>query len=84
MYDIKEFELVNSYSSIWDTQIKGGDIATLYNSKVTVRPKNEVSFEFMRDLLTEICEKYKTHVPIVHQTPESDLIIEIIITDLHL
>lgn len=39
-YNPHEFELVNSTSNYWDSNQGGGDILTLYQSKITVKPKN--------------------------------------------
>ena len=38
-YDSSLWDIVNAKSSIWDTQVKGGIVKTLYSSQIAVKPK---------------------------------------------
>lgn len=49
-YDIKEFELVNSKNSMWHQNSNCNGLKTLYCSKITVRPRNEISIESVQEI----------------------------------
>lgn len=53
-YDIKEFELVNSKNSMWHQNSKTDGLKTLYCSKITVRPRNEISMETVQEIFDKL------------------------------
>lgn len=53
-YDIKEFELVNSKNSMWHQNSKTDGLKTLYCSKITVRPRNEISMEAVQEIFDKL------------------------------
>lgn len=53
-YDIKEFELINSKNSMWHQNSKTDGLKTLYCSKITVRPRNEISMEAVQEIFDKL------------------------------
>ena len=53
-YDIEEFELVNSKNSMWHQRSNTNGLSTLYCSKITVRPRNEISLETVKKIFDEL------------------------------
>ena len=55
-YNPNEFELVNSTSNYWDSNAGGGNVITLYQSKITVKSKgNKLDYhDFIKELTKNI------------------------------
>ena len=84
-FDVEVWEIVTAKNSIWQAHCKGGSTKTLYSSKITVKPKkNEVNYEFVRDLLIENCQKHQKIEPVELKIKQTDQILEVNISDLHL
>ena len=86
-YNISDWELINSKSSIWETQIKGGSLETLYASKITVKPKTML-IDTM-DVVNHFKDFDRTYKPSIigrnfSKDAKGKYLLEIIPTDLHL
>ena len=53
-YDIEDFELVNSKNSMWHQRSNTDGLSTLYCSKITVRPRTEISLETVKRVFDEL------------------------------
>lgn len=53
-YNIEEFELVNSKNSMWHQRSNSNGLTTLYCSKITVRPRKEISLETVQRVFDEL------------------------------
>ena len=53
-YDIEEFELVNSKNSMWHQKSNTDGLSTLYCSKITVRPRKEITLETVKRVFDEL------------------------------
>lgn len=57
-FDTNEFELVSATNNLWDSQTSEGDVLTLYQSKITVKPRVE-SKELSREDILELLKELK-------------------------
>lgn len=80
-YKVGEWELVNAKSSIWNTQRKGGEIADLYSSKITVKPVNGICMDKLQKHFKNF--KPKGYKPVI-ASPSGNKMLEVPIVDLHL
>ena len=53
-YDPEEFELVNSKNSMWHQRSNIDGLSTLYCSKITVRPRTEISLDTIQRIFNEL------------------------------
>ena len=53
-YDIEQFELVNSKNSMWHQNSNKSGLTTLYCSKITVRPRSEISMETVQRVFDKL------------------------------
>ena len=53
-YDIEQFELVNSKNSMWHQNSNKSGLKTLYCSKITVRPRSEISMETVQRVFDKL------------------------------
>ena len=53
-YNIEEFELINSKNSMWHQKSNKDGLTTLYCSKVTVRPRTEISIETVQNIFNNL------------------------------
>jgi hypothetical protein len=85
-YDPEVWELMSARNNIWNSYSKQDGIMTLYSSKITVRPKKEedVSFEDMRGLYTEMMDDYQRPVYTPSHYSINGKLLELNIADLHL
>jgi len=58
-YNPEEWDLTGSRNSIWNAQIKGGGVKTLYASKVSAKPKLDSEFT-----IKDLAEKVATAKPL--------------------
>lgn len=58
-YDSKKFELISSKNSMWHQNSNVNGLSTLYCSKITVKPKTEISIEEVKDIFEEMKREYK-------------------------
>lgn len=56
-FDTNEFELVTSTNNLWDSQTSEGEILTLYQSKITVKPRVD-SKELNREDIIELAKEF--------------------------
>lgn len=56
-YDIEEFELVSSKNSMWHQRSNINGLSTLYCSKITVRPRSEISLETAQKVFDKLSRK---------------------------
>ena len=81
-----EWKVVSFTSNAWQSQVKDGNKMTLWQSKITVRPKSEKEITFAD--VDNYFDNKKLNEPIV-ELPESELfddsgcVLEICIPDLH-
>jgi len=78
-----EWEIISARNSIYDMQLKGGAVETLYASKVTVKPISGIT---EKDTLKHFIEKAERYSPVKPRTVQhsSDNILVINIVDLHI
>lgn len=84
-FDTKEFELVNATNNLWDSQVKGGDFITLYQSKITVRPRSE-SKELSKEDIIEIYNDLKPlnfNIKLI-EVEDKEYALEIDFADIHI
>lgn len=77
-YDPEEWSLTGSRNSIWNAQIKGGGVKTLYASKISAKPRTEFN---QHDFLKALNKKIKPVKVTKGNTGLNNLIIPL--TDLH-
>lgn len=53
-YNVEEFELVNSKNSMWHQKSNKDGLTTLYCSKITVRPRTEISIETVQNIFNNL------------------------------
>ena len=53
-YDIEQFELVNSKNSMWHQNSNKSGLKTLYCSKITVRPRDEISMKTVQRVFDKL------------------------------
>ena len=53
-YNVEEFELVNSKNSMWHQKSNKDGLTTLYCSKITVRPRTEISIETVQNVFNNL------------------------------
>jgi len=84
-YDPKKWIISSTTNSEWEIQRKGGDIETLYASKITVKPRVEEKTPV--ELYEELLKLPTNHIPTkytsVDPTKERNLL-EITLQDLHI
>lgn len=56
-YDIEEWELINSKNSMWHQNSNQDGLKTLYCSKITVKPRSEISLESVEKIFERMSEK---------------------------
>lgn len=59
-FDPFEFELVSATNNFWDSQTSEGEVLTLYQSKIVVKPlseSKELNYLSIQELLSELKEK---------------------------
>lgn len=83
-YDPLVWEVISSKSSFWEAQVKDEGIKTLYSSKITVKPKQSISLEYVRDSLVKAVKENKKSEIIPINIKQSDKLLEVNIADLHL
>lgn len=59
-YDSNVFELVNSKNSMWHQNSKTDGLKTLYCSKITVKPRTEISLEQVEEIFKKL-DREKTN-----------------------
>lgn len=57
-FDTNDFELVSATNNFWDSQTSEGEVLTLYQSKITVKPRSE-SKELTREDIIELNKQIK-------------------------
>lgn len=57
-YDPKLFELISSKNSMWHQKSNEDGLCTLYASKITVRPRNEISLEEVKEIFNNLNRTY--------------------------
>ena len=57
-YDPTLFELVNSKNSMWHQKSNEDGLHTLYASKITVKPRNEISIEEVQEIFNNLNRTY--------------------------
>lgn len=84
-YDISKWDIVNAKNSKWNTQIKGGEIETLYASKITVKPKvNAVTIQDIAKQLNSLIANPKPIIQPMLRYKQNGKMLEVNIADLHL
>lgn len=57
-YDPTVFELVNAKNSMWHQRSNEDGLCTLYSSKITVKPRSEISLEEVTDVFNNLDRTY--------------------------
>lgn len=53
-YDVNEWELISARSNIWNAYSKQDGIQTLYSSRITVKPRNTITFDKLIEQIKSI------------------------------
>lgn len=61
-YDEEQWELVNSKNSMWHQNSNTDGLKTLYCSKITVRPRSEISLDSVQKIFEKMSQEKKTPV----------------------
>ena len=84
-FNPEKFELVSAKNSVWNAQVKNGATKTLYSSKITVKPRTDtLSLEAFKNDFINFAANYSPDYKINKIQNDSDNLLEINITDLHL
>ena len=84
-FDIRDWELVSARNNIWNVHSKQDGIHELYSSKITVRPRTDISIEEVRDFYIELSNSYVPYErKYTHTSTKDGLMLEVPIFDLHL
>lgn len=79
-----EWTVVSFTTNAWESQVKGGTKITLWQSKITVKPRThkEITFEDVDRYFAN--KDFSTHIPVVKcDYDETGEILEVCIPDLH-
>ena len=57
-YDSKMFELINCKNSMWHQNSNSDGLRTLYASKITVKPRTEISLEEIKEIFDKMNRTY--------------------------
>lgn len=57
-YDSTKFELISAKNSMWNQRSTKDGLRTLYSSKITVKPKTEISIEEIEQIFNKMDRKY--------------------------
>lgn len=79
----EEWEVVSYTNNLWHSQKKGGSLLTMYQSKLTVKPKTGLSYKAIDEHFSALDRTAKP-LDIVYQKHENGLDVEVNIADLHL
>lgn len=78
-YDIDDWELVSARNNIWNAYSKQDGVQTLYSSKITVKPKTDISYEKLIEAVRQAEPIFLT----AHYKEPSDWMLEISYVDTH-
>ena len=59
-FDIKEWKLVSARNNIWNTYSKKDGIQELYSSKITVKPRTDISLEEVKEFYEGLVKTYSS------------------------
>ena len=83
--DPSKWELVSCKNNYWQQQKKGGQLLTLYQSKITAKPiKDAVSIEDIKEHFAELQCRYKPRTSSYTKSSGRHYLYEVNIADLHL
>lgn len=80
----RTWELVSAKNNIWNAYSKQDGTLTLYSSKITVKPRTNISNADIEDFYKNLSEKYKTPSCKVREVDKNGYMLEVPIVDLHL
>jgi len=83
-YDKRKWVLISARNNIWNVYSKIDKIQTLYSSKITVKPRNDISLEEIQEHFEKFSNKYKSSIHIPTYYNIKGKMLEINIADLHL
>lgn len=81
-YNPKEWDLTGSRNSIWNAQIKGGGLKTLYASKVSAKPKADNQFT-IKDLAEKVANAKPRKMKVKELREFNDKLLLIPLYDMH-
>ncbi len=82
-FDISEFELVSARNNIWNVYSKQDGIQQLYSSKITVKPRTEISFQEIKQWYESLAKNNKRPQVKPFKKNGSNKLLVIHIDDLH-
>jgi len=82
-YNIKVWELISARNNIWNSYSKRDGILTLYSSKITVKPRSQISLDDIKDHFNYFSKNYKSPVHTPTKYDINGKMLEINIADLH-
>ena len=82
-FDYSQWELINAKHSVWNVYSKSEGMKQLYSSKISVRPRGDISLEEIETFYKYLCETYKPKLNTKQLNKDGNLMLEIPIVDLH-
>ena len=83
-FDEREWELISAKSNLWNVYSKTDKIQELYSSKITVKPRTDISLTEIKDFYKELLESYSSPEIKKYGCAKQDKMLVLPIMDLHL